>query len=408
MDDNKIKIALLSQEYSNVCAGGNCRHTHILAHGLTKLGQEVHVISKSEKDSDYDYMDENVFVHKIVPKHVEELQLPARMDVSNKNLEYSYAVCLKLLDLVDKNCVDIVESVSWDAEAFVFSLYKPVPLVIRIVTPLFKLMESQGWDVTSDRKLAHWMEGEAVRRSDKVIAISNAIGKLFHDHHDVPLDNIVYCPLGCALPDEKQLVRNRVDDKINVLFVGRLERRKGIDTLFKAIPHVLDANENVYFWIAGKDTNLGPDGQSFKEYLSSTLTGKQLSHVKFFGFVTEQQLNELYRTCDIFVAPSLYESFGQIYIEAMAWGKPVIGCNVGGVPEVIQDGKTGIIVPPKDLVAIANAIISLANNNVAIKIGSNGRKAVEDFFSIHNFTINSLRIYRDVIFNKMPKERSNY
>ena len=399
-DEIPLKIVLVSQEYSRICAGGNCRHTYILAHGLAKLGQQVHVISRSERESEYDYMDEDVFVHKILPRSVEGLKLSLDMGVSKKNLDYSYAVCLKLFDLVEKNGIDIVESVSWDAEAFIFSLYKTVPLVVRIVTPLFKLIESQGWDITLDKKLAHWIEGETVRRSDKVIAISNAIGKLFHDHHNVSMEKVVYCPLGCGLPDEKLLIREQDENNINVLFVGRLEKRKGIDILFKAIPQVLNANENVQFWIAGKDTNLGPGGQSFEKYLSGTLTEKQLSHVNFFGFVSEQQLNELYRTCDILVAPSLYESFGQIYIEAMAWGKPVIGCNVGGVPEVVQDGVTGFIVPPENHIAIANAIIKLTNKNVARMIGSNGRNAIENYFSIDNFIVNSLRIYKDVITNK--------
>lgn len=79
---------------------------------------------------------------------------------------------------------------------------------------------------------------------------------------------------------------------------------------------------------------------------------KLMNHLHFLGHVETEMLERYYRCCDLFVAPSLYESFGFIYIEAMSFAKPVIGCSVGGVPEVIRDGVNGKLVPPEDPAAL--------------------------------------------------------
>ena len=74
-------------------------------------------------------------------------------------------------------------------------------------------------------------------------------------------------------------------------------------------------------------------------------------------------LAEQYRSCDLFVAPSRYESFGLIYLEAMRAGKPVIGCTAGGSKEVVRHGKNGLLVPPGDAKALAGAIRRLATDD---------------------------------------------
>jgi len=356
---NKLNIALLSQEYSKNCNGGICRYTHDLAHGLADLGNEVHIISKSENDREYDYMDENVFVHKINPQKIDFLPLSPEMDISHKNISYSYEVCLKLNNLIETKNIQVVEAPLWDAEGFVFSLIKNIPLVVRVETPLFKVSEIQKWDVNKDFKLANWMEGEAVRRADRVIAISSAIGKLICDHHNVSENNIDVSPLGIDLPIESQAFDDQDNDILEVLFVGRLEKRKGIDTLFRAIPAVVRRITNVRFTIVGSDTKTASFNGSYKKHLLNILDKKYHKYVYFIGYVSNDDLENYYRKCNIFVAPSLYESFGLIYLEAMAWGKPVIGCDVGGVPEIIVDGETGIIVPPDDASSLADAILEL-------------------------------------------------
>lgn len=149
-----------------------------------------------------------------------------------------------------------------------------------------------------------------------------------------------------------------------VLYLGRLEKRKGIQDLFAAIPQVLAKIPNVQFIIAGannshRDGFQQQTGLTYAAYFQqqyAQFTGQ----VSFLGQVSEEKLNELYQTCDLFVAPSLYESFGLIYLEAMNYGKPVIGCRAGGIPEVINEGITGLLAEPEAPDSLAKAMLKHA------------------------------------------------
>lgn len=396
ISNDKLKIALLSQEFSKNCNGGVCRYTYDLAHALAEFGNEVHVVTKSKNDREY--MDNKVFVHEISPENISFLDIPKGFNISKKNLSHTYSASMKLLGLIEQFGIQIVEAPLWDAEGFVFSLIKPIPLVIRLETPLFKVAEIQQWPITKDLRFANWMEGEAVRRADRAIAISKDIGSLIGRHHNILNEHIELCPLGIELPDENQLSVNPKDNNLNILFVGRLEKRKGIETLFKAIPVVLDKLQDTQFYIVGKDTDLAPDGGSYKQYLLKNLDKKYHGNVKFIGYVNDTELKNYYKNCDLFVAPSLYESFGLIFLEAMAWGKPVIGCKIGGVPEIVEDGKDGILIQPDNENALAGAIIKLINEEeTRIKMGMDGRRKIEHILSIKNFAERTYNIYKNII-----------
>jgi glycosyltransferase involved in cell wall biosynthesis len=93
-------------------------------------------------------------------------------------------------------------------------------------------------------------------------------------------------------------------------------------------------------------------------------------------------LSAYYRACDLFVAPSLYESCGFIYLEAMSYAKPVIGCAVGGVPEAVEDGVTGLLVKPEDPSALSASIIRLLQDKALRRVmGEAARRRVETRFT---------------------------
>jgi glycosyltransferase involved in cell wall biosynthesis/GT2 family glycosyltransferase/SAM-dependent methyltransferase len=394
---SNLKIVLISQDYSKDCNGGICRYTYDLAHGLANLGNEVHIITKSETNRSFDFLDDNVHVHKIVPYDINFINLPTAMNISYTNLSYSYSVCLTLLKLIKNNGIQIIEAPLWDAEGFVFSLLDSVPMVVRLETPLYKVAEINNWEITKDIKFANWMEGETARRADKVIAISTAIGTLICDHHSVIRDNVVVSPLGIEFPDNPLFNPNNKKNNFNILFVGRLEKRKGIETLFRAIPEVIDKIPTATFTLVGSDTRSSPSGGSYKKYLLRNLNKRYHSFVIFEGFVSEKNLKKYYKNCDVFVAPSLYESFGLIYLEAMAWGKPVIGCNSGGIPEIIENGVTGFLIRPDDDHDLAEKIILLQDGTMRQKMGECARESVKRNFSIEKMVNHTLSVYNSIV-----------
>ena len=163
--DDSLKVALLSKEFSADCNGGICRYTLDLCKGLAELGHEVHIITKSKKYNQFTC--NNIFVHSLDKSPTRITDICEKLGTSGKNFAYSYLAYLKLIEIIKDHGVQIVEVPLWDAEGFVFSLVKKVPLVVRLETPLYKVAEIQGWNMTIDLKLANWLEGKTIRRSRK-------------------------------------------------------------------------------------------------------------------------------------------------------------------------------------------------------------------------------------------------
>jgi glycosyltransferase involved in cell wall biosynthesis len=155
-----------------------------------------------------------------------------------------------------------------------------------------------------------------------------------------------------------------------LLFVGRLDgpgRQKGLDTLLEALPLVL-ASHPVRLHVVGAGPGEGP----FREQAARLHVG---DHVTFHGFVNQDGLPPYYRNADLVVLPSRRESFGLVLAEAMAAGRPVVASRVGAIPEVVKDGVTGLLIPPDDPKACADAIVSLLNSPDRMR--ETGRKGQE-------------------------------
>lgn len=153
-------------------------------------------------------------------------------------------------------------------------------------------------------------------------------------------------------------------------------RRKDFESLLKALPEVARSFPDVKLVIAGKKGS----GYPFLRQMVNDL--KIENNVVFRGFVPDQELLELYDRCDVFVHPSLYESFPTICVEAQACEKPVVTTKISSMPEVVEDYKTGLLVDPRDPKALAEAIIGLLSNPVfSRRLGKSGRQRVIRFFS---------------------------
>ncbi|MEM4255263.1 MAG: glycosyltransferase family 4 protein [Candidatus Norongarragalinales archaeon] len=161
-----------------------------------------------------------------------------------------------------------------------------------------------------------------------------------------------------------------------VLTVCRLVEQKGLDYLLDAIPLVdKELGGKAHFVLLGR----GP----LLEHLQAK--AKKLGVEEKISFLaerfSEKDLAALYAACDCFVLPSLWEPFGIVVVEAMATGKPVVGTDIGGIPEIIEHGKNGFLVQPRDARALAQRItFLLQNKKTARKMGAEGRKiAVKKF-----------------------------
>jgi len=167
-----------------------------------------------------------------------------------------------------------------------------------------------------------------------------------------------------------------------LLTVARLdasEQYKGMDTVIQALPQVLTVVPDTRYVIVG-DGNDRPRLESLAKAVDVA------EHVFFVGVTGHDELVKYYEACDVFVMPSHAEGFGIVFLEAMAFGKPVIGGNHGGTPDVIRDGVTGFLVEYGDIDGLTSRILSLLQNEeLRQKMGQTGRQYVQENFSFTRF-----------------------
>jgi len=173
-----------------------------------------------------------------------------------------------------------------------------------------------------------------------------------------------------------------------ILFVAaRLHPMKGINYLLDAMPAILEKHPQTILLLAG-DGNERERLQTQADALGIT------GHVRFLGW--RNDVLRLLALADIVVQPSEWETFGLTLVEAMALGKPCVATAVGGMPEVVEDGVTGLIVPKRDVAALTRAIVALLDDPArARQFGQNGRKRVQDLFQLETMIQQTQALYQE-------------
>jgi D-inositol-3-phosphate glycosyltransferase len=188
------------------------------------------------------------------------------------------------------------------------------------------------------------------------------------EHTKMPEKLIRVVPLGRdtrlfdpGLYDPKK-ARKRYDLPLNrrlVGVIGRLDPQKGQEEFLRSLPLVLKEHSDVFYVILGEETR-GEEGFRRRLVNLSYELGIQ-ERVRFLPFT--ENVPEFMAAIDVFVMPSYSETFGLVLIEAMAMGKPVVATGAGGVPEIVEDGRDGLLIPPRDEKALAEAISLLLKNS---------------------------------------------
>jgi len=180
-----------------------------------------------------------------------------------------------------------------------------------------------------------------------------------------------------------------------LLTVGRLERRKGLDVLLRAMPQI---------WRRFPDTQvhlIGGESEFRRQDLLAMAPPDKQGQIVFRGFVGRDQLIAHYQHATIYIAPTQYETFGYTVLEAMACGRPVISTRVGAIPELVDDGETGLLVPWNDPAALADAVLSLlADPESAARMGTAGRQKACALFTLDRISYRTCEVYESVMLTK--------
>ena len=407
--DGRIRIALVTGLYPPRPCGGVAVFMHTLAKALAEVGHEVTVITQAENGRPHTVdFEGGVWVHRIPGDDSIKPVFPDGMPDLPPSIGAFAGRVLAELDRVNHHRdVQLVLGSIWDLELAAVIASGRYRTGMYLVTS-YKLMQDSKpeWAKNAhffEHHVRKMFEGEAWA-IDNCTTVLGSTKSIVSDvasayEMEIPSSRTQILPFG--VPAGGAGPKRRSGDQLNLLFVGRLEERKGIDTLFAALPAIMSEQKELIVHIVGDDTLPDADGVPFrKKFEEAHSKANWFPRVRFHGHVDDEQLLEFYRDCSIFVAPSKYESFGLIYLEAMRFAKPCIGSNVGGIPEVVADGSTGILIEPGNVKELEAAILKMAGDQkLRSAMGKAGQLRFEQTFTAEKFGERVIKFVRGSIKN---------
>lgn len=399
-----MRICLISREFPpDTGWGGIGTFMYDLALGLAECGQDVEVISLTSGEPTTE-KHAGITVHRVrADEELERFQLVLTiLPYSHSILKQLSSLFSKFLQLHQQRPFDVVETPEMFGEGIFVGTAKVAPLVVRLHTPHFKFIDERLHliDDSFDHRLLALQEQLAIMQADAVTCPSEDLAKYVAARTGYPLKAISiirnHVDTRKFIQDGPRLIKKR-KDTIACVFVGRLEERKGVYVLAKAIPEVVKRFPNVHFYLVGKDTNTAGMGKSVCAELKQMLWASGCTkHVTFTGPVAHSEMPAVYRSADICILPSLYENAPITCIEAMSSGVAVISTSAGGTKEYIDDAQTGLIVEPGQSHALADAVIRLLESpGLRNGLARNARTKCELKYDRREIARQTLELYEE-------------
>ena len=269
---------------------------------------------------------------------------------------------------------------------------------VKLVSTVHSLEPLRPWKreaLGTGYNLSMWAERNGLMECDLIIAVSEGTKKDIIKSYGIGPSKITVIHNGIDETLWKPIVNEEVLRKYGitkpyVLFVGRLTKQKGVETLLEAAKIL--PNHIKIVLVTGKE-----DDKLYLEKIRS-IVSKIRNVVWIHKMLPKQDIIPIYTQASVFVCPSIYEPFGIVNLEAMATETPVVATNVGGIPEIVVDGKTGFLVEPNSPEILAAKILEIINNpDLAEKMGKEGRKRVLEEFCWRKIAEKTYNAYRKVI-----------
>ncbi|MCL4846167.1 MAG: glycogen synthase [Acidobacteria bacterium] len=402
-----MRIAILTNEYPPYTYGGAGVHVEYLTRELARVHDGVHEVQV------LCFGDQRVSEPPLSVEGVEPpVDLPAR---DGRHAKFFATLAQNLVMSGRLADVDIVHCHTWYTH-FAGCLVKQLQGVPLVLTT-HSLEPHRPWKVEQLGTAYHastWVERTAYQTADGVVAVSEAMKHDVQSLYGVPPERIRVIHNGIDLdqyrptPDLAVLASLGIDPEVPyVLFVGRITRQKGIIHLVNAIRY-FHAGTQVVLCAGAPDT---PEiAAEMGEAVERAKAQSRNPVLWIAEMLPREQVITLYTHAAIFVCPSIYEPFGIINLEAMACETPVVASAVGGIPEVVEHGETGLLVAPevisadevqprhpeqfsRDLGAAVN--ILLDDPSLRLQMARRARERVEQQFSWTSIANATLDFYAD-------------
>ena len=357
--ERPLSVCFVTPEYPMTATahegiGGAATHSYTLAHAIAGLGHRVVVVTYSSTARSF--TDGAVRVEVLAVRSRRLWKLGRLLPVSWIRRSWGMARALRRLNREHR--FDIVSFPDCEGVGFFYAFWPKGHFVIQLFGPATLV---ERWDKRRVPRVRGWVQGvferHPVRKASLVICATERFAGIIAREWSLHLRRlrVIRNPLNVDL---FQPANGRGEPRgKTVLFVGHLQYLKGLLALAASVPIVVRDHPDVHFVLLGNDTRSGPDGTSMRGLVSDFLHERGvLSHVTFATPVPQTELVSRYQGCSVFVLPSLRDVFPNAVLEAMACGRPCITTHATGVAEIIEDGRSGFLVPPDDPAELGRAI----------------------------------------------------
>ncbi len=382
----RYRVMFLSWEFPPMTVGGLSRHVYDLSRFLSRADLEVHVLTPEVEGWPAYEVVEGVHVHRI----------PVTRPDGGEFVHWAFQMNLAMIDAGRKLFseglrIDLVHAHDWLVSYAACTLKNEfgIPLVATIHATEHG---RNGGIFTDLQRYIHHLEWQLTYEANQVILCSTYMKREVEELFRLP-------------PEKLHVIANGVDPELlrtqnarkagdgesqTVLFVGRLVREKGVQTLIEAAPLIVAACPQAQIAILGK----GPEMEGLKRQAAESGVAES---VRFYGFVSDDDRNALLHQASAAVFPSLYEPFGIVALEAMAAGAPVVVSDVGGLADVVRHEETGLKMVPDDPHSLATQVIRLLQQPELGRAYAKSATAELVFYDWNRIARQTTEVYRIVV-----------
>lgn len=394
-----MKILVATDTYPPHVNGGAIAAYHMV-NELDKRGHTMIVLAPSTSLRNYKEKDGNITIYRLRSLYVQKEQ---NFRVSPSIIHRGYVD--KVVRAVRPDIIHIIDPGFIPVSAMIAGEKLRIPIVGTIhlmpenlITHYFHLPKTTVSLLSS----ILWMQYARIySKLDTIISPTQAAADLLIKVKKSAKNKITYISNGIDLEKFKKSndgsylkKRFHLPDVPAILFVGRLDKEKKIDTLLQAIVHLKDKKIGFHVVITGE----GKDGSRLHQLIE---TLDITSYVTFTGVLSAEDLPNIYKTADIFVMPGIAELQSLVTMEAMASGLPVVGANAIALPHLIKNGENGYLFKPGDSHNLADKLLTLLNDGkLREKMGARSLEMIK-VHDIRNVTPKIEDVYREVIHNRM-------
>lgn len=373
---------------------------------IAALGHKAYVASSHTKaNADKSEVDSAFQIRPWRPKFCRIANAVGRR-LTNRNLLFnSHIIGLRqtIEQLYQSHKIELLEIEESFGNAISLNRCLPIPTIVRLHGPWFLNGAAEGVVDDDNYRMRIEQEGLAIKSAAGISAPCKSVLDKVRCHYGLELADarVIANPIRAAAPGEYW--RRDVAEPHTILFVGRFDRLKGGDIVLQSFNELVSAHPDAKLIFIGADNGINVKGTvnqqlGIADFAKEHLSVRALRSLTYLGRQPQSVIDQYRRRASVTIVASRLENCPYALLEAMRLGAPVVATNVGGIPEIVQDGKTGLLVPSGDSAKLAEAILRLLDSPAfSAEMGEAAAHIIAERFNPRSIARQTLDFYDEVI-----------